>query len=93
MKYTRLGVLVASAAIAFAACNSAATPSPSASSGGGGSSPAASAGGSAAAGSKGTLKIGTELPMSGGETANGVPTANGVKLAIAQQNAKGGVGG
>jgi branched-chain amino acid transport system substrate-binding protein len=92
MKYTRLGVLVASAAIAFAACNSAATPSPSASSGGGGSSPAASAGGSPAA-SKGTLKIGTELPMSGGETANGVPTANGVKLAIAQQNAKGGVGG
>jgi len=42
---------------------------------------------------KGTLKIGTELPMSGGETANGEPTANGVKLAIAQQNAKGGAGG
>jgi len=28
------------------------------------------------------ITIGTELPMSGGETANGVPTQNGVKLAI-----------
>ncbi len=35
-----------------------------------------------------TLKIGTELPMSGAETANGEPTANGVKLAIKQSNAK-----
>ncbi len=34
-----------------------------------------------------TLKIGTELPMSGAETANGEPTANGVKLAIKQANA------
>jgi branched-chain amino acid transport system substrate-binding protein len=30
------------------------------------------------------LTIGTEFPMSGGETANGVPTANGVRLAIKQ---------
>ena len=29
--------------------------------------------------------------MSGGETANGVPTANGVKLLISQVNAAGGV--
>ncbi|HET7029865.1 MAG TPA: branched-chain amino acid ABC transporter substrate-binding protein [Candidatus Limnocylindrales bacterium] len=35
-----------------------------------------------------TIKIGTELPMSGAETANGEPTANGVKLAIKQANAK-----
>jgi branched-chain amino acid transport system substrate-binding protein len=34
------------------------------------------------------IKIGTELPMSGAETANGEPTANGVKLAIKQANAK-----
>jgi len=34
------------------------------------------------------LKIGTELPMSGAETANGEPTANGVKLAIKQANAQ-----
>ena len=48
----------------------------------GGSTPAP---GSAAAGK--TIKIGTELPMSGGEVANGVPTQNGVKLAIQQANA------
>jgi branched-chain amino acid transport system substrate-binding protein len=43
-------------------------------------------GGGACSGDK-VLCIGTELPMSGGETANGVPTANGVKLAIKQANA------
>ncbi|HEY6057225.1 MAG TPA: branched-chain amino acid ABC transporter substrate-binding protein [Candidatus Limnocylindrales bacterium] len=79
MKVTRFGVLVATAAIAIAACS-------------GGASPSASGGG-ASGGTKGTLKIGTELPMSGSETANGEPTANGVKLAIKQQNAKGGVAG
>src|SRR5881396_3640726 len=42
-----------------------------------------SPGASGAAGGK-TIKIGTELPMSGAETANGEPTANGVKLAIKQ---------
>jgi len=40
------------------------------------------------AGGNKTIKIGTELPMSGAETANGEPTANGVKLAIKQSNAK-----
>jgi branched-chain amino acid transport system substrate-binding protein len=40
-----------------------------------------------------TLKIGTELPMSGAETANGEPTANGVKLAIKQSNAKNEIAG
>jgi branched-chain amino acid transport system substrate-binding protein len=43
---------------------------------------------STASGGAKTLKIGTELPMSGAETANGEPTANGVKLAIKQANAK-----
>jgi branched-chain amino acid transport system substrate-binding protein len=43
--------------------------------------------GSGATGGK-VLKIGTELPMSGAETANGEPTANGVKLAIKQANAQ-----
>jgi branched-chain amino acid transport system substrate-binding protein len=42
---------------------------------------------SGAAGGK-TIKIGTEFPMSGAETANGEPSANGVKLAIKQSNAK-----
>jgi ABC-type branched-chain amino acid transport systems, periplasmic component len=45
------------------------------------STPAASGGGK-------TLTIGTEFPMSGAETANGEPAANGVKLAIKQANAK-----
>ncbi len=40
-----------------------------------------------------TIKIGTELPMSGAETANGEPTANGVRLAIKQANAKSAVPG
>jgi branched-chain amino acid transport system substrate-binding protein len=44
--------------------------------------------GSASGGGGKTIKIGTELPMSGAETANGEPTANGVKLAIKQENAK-----
>jgi branched-chain amino acid transport system substrate-binding protein len=39
------------------------------------------------------IKIGTELPMSGAETANGEPTANGVKLAIKQANAKNAIPG
>ncbi len=48
---------------------------------------ACSSTGSPSGGGK-TIKIGTELPMSGAETANGEPTANGVKLAIKQSNAK-----
>lgn len=48
--------------------------------------------GSSSGGGK-TIKIGTELPMSGAETANGEPTANGVKLAIKQANAKGTIPG
>jgi branched-chain amino acid transport system substrate-binding protein len=40
-----------------------------------------------------TVTIGTELPMSGAETANGAPTANGVKLAIKQANAKNAIPG
>ena len=42
---------------------------------------------------KGTLGLGIELPLSGGEVANGVPTKNGVLLAIDQQNEEGGVQG
>ncbi len=49
MAYRRLAVLVAVVAMAFAACSSAATPSPAASTGGS-TAPSASAGGSAAAG-------------------------------------------
>ena len=49
-------------------------------------------GSSGGAGGK-VIKIGTELPMSGAETANGEPTANGVKLAIKQANAKNAIPG
>jgi branched-chain amino acid transport system substrate-binding protein len=101
MKYGKLGALGVGALLVFAACSSTATQAPAASTAPGGSSAASTApgGSSAAAGSPGawcvggTVKIGTELPMSGGETANGVPTANGVKLLIAQVNAAGGVAG
>jgi len=43
--------------------------------------------------SMGTLKIGIDLPLSGGDLANGGPTRDGVLLAIQQANAAGGVGG
>jgi branched-chain amino acid transport system substrate-binding protein len=81
MKVTKLGGFAVGAVLVVAACS------------GGGATTAPSAAAPSAAASKGTLVIGTELPMSGGETANGEPTANGVKLFIKQQNAKGGIGG
>jgi branched-chain amino acid transport system substrate-binding protein len=33
---------------------------------------------------KGTIKIGVDLPESGAETSNGIPTLNGVKFAVSQ---------
>ena len=71
MKFQRFGTLVASGGIAvLAAVSPALAQSPA-------ESPAASgaAGGTA-------VKIGIELPMTGGEAPNGVPTANGVALAL-----------
>jgi branched-chain amino acid transport system substrate-binding protein len=88
MKLWKLGALAASAAVLVIACSSSATTAPSAA--------APSAAASAAAGGSGctgTLTIGTEFPMSGGETANGEPAANGVKLLIDQVNKAGGVNG
>lgn len=74
MTVTKLGALVAGAVLVFGACSS------------GGSSPAPSTGGGTAASGGGGLavKVGIELPMSGGEAPNGVPTANGVQLALSQ---------
>jgi branched-chain amino acid transport system substrate-binding protein len=40
-----------------------------------------------------TIKIGVDLPLSGGETPNGEPTLNGIKLAVKEANANGGVAG
>jgi branched-chain amino acid transport system substrate-binding protein len=42
---------------------------------------------------KGTIKIGVDLPLSGNETSNGVPTKNGALFAIKQANDAGGVEG
>lgn len=38
-----------------------------------------------------TIKIGIDLPLSGGDASVGLPTRNGMQLAIDQANAKGGV--
>jgi branched-chain amino acid transport system substrate-binding protein len=40
-----------------------------------------------------TIKIGVDLPMNGADAALGVPTANGVTLAVEQANASGFAGG
>lgn len=66
-------------AVALAACSN----SPSSSSS---SSPAP-------AGSGGTIKIGVDLPVSGADASTGIPTQNGVVLAIEQANADGFAGG
>jgi branched-chain amino acid transport system substrate-binding protein len=68
MKVARGSAALAGLAIIAAAC------------GGTSNSPAASGGGGAAI----AVKVGIELPMSGGEAPNGVPTANGVELALSQ---------
>jgi branched-chain amino acid transport system substrate-binding protein len=75
MRLTKIGVLATAAVLVVSACSSGSTPAPASA----GSSPAASSGGGGLA-----VKIGIELPMSGGEAPNGVPTANGVQLALQQ---------
>jgi len=70
--------------IAFlAACTSSSTTSQS-------SSTAAPSGG---AGGGSVIKIGVELPLSGGDAANGIPTNNGVLLAVEEANKAGVPGG
>ncbi len=69
MKRTNLAVLATGAMLVVGACSGSASPSASAGGGGGGGL---------------AVKVGIELPMSGGEAPNGVPTANGVQLAIEQ---------
>jgi branched-chain amino acid transport system substrate-binding protein len=50
-------------------------------------------GGGGGSASKGEIDIGVDLPLTGGEASNGVPTLNGVKFAVQQINANGGVKG
>jgi ABC-type branched-subunit amino acid transport system substrate-binding protein len=49
----------------------------------------AAAGSRASAADSKTLKIGVDLPLSGGEAASNIPTQNAVLLAIEEANAKG----
>lgn len=73
MKFARGSAVIAGLALIAAACSSSPTTAPATSGGGGGGG-----------GSTLDVKIGIELPMSGGEAPNGVPTANGVQLALDQ---------
>lgn len=73
MKLTKVAAFAATAVLAVGACSS--TP---------GSSAGTSAGASAGGGGNIAVKVGIELPMTGGEAPNGVPTANGVALALSQ---------
>lgn len=60
-----------------------------------GSSGAPSGGSAGASGnpSAGTILIGVDLPLSGGETPNGQPTLQGVQMAVDEYNAAGGASG
>jgi branched-chain amino acid transport system substrate-binding protein len=82
MQSRRIGALAVAAIVVTGACSSAATTAPA----------SAGAPASAAAGGK-TVTIGVELPLSGGEFANGDPTKKGIQLAVDQANQSGGVGG
>lgn len=96
MKLKNLGTLGAAAIFVAAACSpTGATTAPSgaatsAPSTGASTGPSTVPSGGA---TKGTVKIGVDLPLSGGEVANGEPTKNGVLLAIDEANAAGGAGG
>jgi branched-chain amino acid transport system substrate-binding protein len=73
MKLTRVAAFAATTVLAVGACQ------------GGTSGASSGTGSSAAAGGNGlAVKVGIELPMTGGEAPNGVPTANGVALALSQ---------
>jgi branched-chain amino acid transport system substrate-binding protein len=43
--------------------------------------------------SRGSFKVGVDLPESGNEASEGLPTLNGIRFAVDQANARGGVGG
>ena len=68
MLIKKVGPIAVVAILVATACNAAATTAPSGGGGGGGT----------------VVKIGVDLPLSGGETPNGEPTINGVILALDQ---------
>ncbi len=91
MRYAKIGALAGAVVLVAAACSSGSSAAPSSAASaapGGTAAPSASA-----AASKGTLKIGVTLPLSGGAAADGQPTLKGAQLAVEQANAKGGIGG
>lgn len=79
-KLSRSIALLAAMVLILAACQGTNTGSSSASTGSGGSGGA----------TKGTIIIGVDLPLSGGEAPNGQPTLSGVKLAIEKANGQAG---
>ena len=97
MKLRNLGVLGVATLFAASACNGAATPVPAtpvpatvapASVAPASVAPASVAPGTTAPSQGGgaglAVKVGIELPMTGGEAPNGVPTANGVAMALSK---------
>jgi len=80
-------VVVMAAALAVAACQKKEEPAPAP----GGTGAAASAGGGAAGG--GTILLGHVGSMTGNEATFGLSTDRGIRLALEEQNAKGGVKG
>lgn len=99
-KSNKLSLMIASLSLAggilLSACGgpAASTPVPAATTGtGAATQPAAttetSGGGGTFSGD--TIKIGIDLPVSGGDATIGLPTRNGMELAIRQANEKGGV--
>ena len=84
MRYAKIGALVGAVVLAAAACGGGSTAAPGT---------AAPSDGGTGSGSKGTLKLGVTLPLSGGSAADGQPTLKGAILAVDQANEAGGIGG
>ena len=83
MRLSTLSVLGVGLVLVASACSgSSATPAPAT------TAPGTPAAGTPAAGGM-AIKVGIELPMTGGEAPNGVPTANGVALALSQLSVPG----
>ncbi len=88
MKLKGLGALGVATLLFVTACSGSSTPAPATSAAGTPAAGTPAAAGSPAAGTT-AIEVGIELPMTGGEAPNGVPTANGVALALSQLSVPG----